>query len=382
MEAGTLEVRSGIHGIIAGVGSLHTTIYCAALTGAIVLGTSTRAVAALADLAQSGPLFESRWKLTLPDSPSAPAAYDPTQAYIPLRNGTLVAVALTDGRILWTAGVPTVLRPATSDALLFVAGEKEIFALDVTDGRERWRVAIDTANVAPLFAAGWLFVGTTNGSLVAFRASNGELLWKLDMGAPLSGLPAPSGPSLYLPLRDGRLMAADVQTGQAQWTRKLAGMPAEILALDDRLFVGSDDNYFYCISAKDGGIKWRWRTGGDIVAPAVVDEARVYFMSLDNVLRALDLYNGSQRWQRPLANRTMGGPLRSGSLIVVAALAPQLQAYQRIDGKPAGTSPVPEGDELSSTLAAPPHRVSLDGHDAFVLLTRQGVMQFFGMPTS
>ncbi len=377
-----MEVRSGIHGIIAGVGSLHTTIYCAALTGAIVLGTSTRAVAALADLAQSGPLFESRWRITLPDSPSAPAAYDPTRAYIPLRDGTLMAIALADGRTLWTVDAPTTLRPAAGDMLLFVAGEKEIRALHVADGREQWRAAMDNANVALLFDTGWLFVGTANGSLVALRASDGELLWKLDMGTPLSALPAPSGESIYLPLSDGRLMAADLQTGQALWTRKLAGAPAEILALDDRLFVGSNDNYFYCISAKDGGIRWRWRTGGDIVAPAVVDEARVYFMSLDNVLRALDLYNGSQRWQRPLANRTMGGPLRSGSLIVVAALAPQLQAYQRIDGKPAGTSPVPEGDELSSTLAAPPHRVSLDGHDAFVLLTRQGVMQFFGMPTS
>jgi outer membrane protein assembly factor BamB len=365
------------------VGSLHTTIYCAALTGAIVLGTSTRAVAALADLAQSGPLFESRWKLTLPDSPSAPAAYDAMRAYIPLRDGTLMAIELTDGRTLWTVDSPTVLRPATGDVLLFIAGERQIRALNVADGRERWRAALDdAANVAPLFDTGWLFVGTANGHLVAFRASDGELLWKLDMGAPLSALPAPSGESIYLPLRDGRLMAADLQTGQALWTRKLAGVPAEILALDDRLFVGSDDNYFYCISVKDGGIKWRWRTGGDIVAPAVVDEARVYFMSLDNVLRALDLYNGAQRWQRPLANRTMGGPLRSGSLIVVATLAPQLQAYQRTDGKPAGASPVPEGDELSSTLAAPPQRVSVDGRDAFVMLTRQGVIQFFGMPTS
>lgn len=362
-----------------GVSRPRTTIYCAGLTVAIVFVSPPR-VAILADLSASGAVFESRWKLTLPASPSAPAAYDTTRAYVPLRDGKLIAIALTDGHTLWTVEAPTALRPATGDMRLFVTGEKDIRALSVADGHESWRVALEeSANVAPLFDTGWLFVGTANGHLVALRAADGVVLWKLDMGASLSARPAPSGESIYLPLSDGRIIAADLRTGAEQWTRKLAGAPAEILALDDRLFVGSEDNYFYCISSQDGGIKWRWRTGGDIVAAPVVDEARVYFMSLDNVLRALDRHNGSQRWQRPLTSRTSGGPLRSGSLIVVATLSPQLQAYQRIDGKPAGSSPDLEGDEISSTLAAPPQRVSLDGHDAFVLITRQGVIQFFGV---
>jgi outer membrane protein assembly factor BamB len=346
----------------------------------MVFVISPRAAAVRADAAQSSPLFESRWKLTLPDGPSAPAAYDTSQAYIPLRDGTLIAIALADGRTLWTVEAPTVLRPATGDMSLFVVGEKDIRALNVADGRERWRVALgESANIAPLFDTGWLFVGTANGELVTLRASDGEVLWKRDMGAALNALPAPAGESIYLPLRDGRIVAADLRTGEEHWTRKLAGAPAEILALDDRLFVGSEDNYFYCISLEDGGMRWRWRTGGDIVAAPVVDEARVYFTSLDNVLRALDRRNGSQRWLRPLTSRTSGGPVRSGSLIIVATLSPQLLAYQRIDGKPAGSSPDPEGDEISSTLAAPPHTVSIDGRDALVLLTRQGVIQVFGV---
>ena len=363
-----------------GVSQLRTTIYCAVLTVAIVFVNSPRAPAILAATAQSGPVFESRRKLTLPEDPSAPAAYDAARAYIPLRDGKLIAVALTDGRTLWTVEAPTALRPAIGDMLLFVTGEKDIRALNVADGHERWRIALEeSATVAPLFDTGWLFVGTANGDFVALRASDGEVLWKRDMGASLSALPAPSGEGIYLPLSDGRIIAADLRTGEERWTRKLAGTPAEILALDDRLFVGSEDNYFYCISLKDGGIKWRWRTGGDIVTAPVVDEARVYFTSLDNVLRALDRHNGSQRWQRPLNSRTVGGPLRSGSLIVVATLSPQLLAFQRIDGKPAGSSPDPQGDEISNTLAAPPERVSLDGRDAFVLITRQGVIQFFGV---
>jgi outer membrane protein assembly factor BamB len=362
------------------VGPLRTTIYCAALLFALVFDPWSRAAPRLTESAQSSSLFESQWKLTLTDSPAAAAAYDSTHAYIPLRDGKLIAVALKDGKTSWTVDAPTSLAPAAGGAAVFVAGDKEIRALDAASGHENWRIVLDgSANLAPLFDTGWLFVGTANGHLVALRAADGGTVWSLDAGAPLSAPPAPSGNNIYLPLSDGRIVAVDLHTGQEVWTRTLPAPPSDILALDDRLFVGSDDNYFYCIALKDGNIKWKWRTGSDIVAAPVVDESRVYFISLDNVLRALDRRTGSQRWQRALASRSVGGPMRSGSVIVVATLSPQLQAYQRMDGKPAGSSPVPEGDELSSTLAAPPQMVSLEGHDAFVLLTSQGVIQCFSM---
>lgn len=316
----------------------------------------------------------------LPGSPSAPAAYDAAHAYVPLRGGKLTAVALTDGHTDWTVDAPTMLRPATGQLLVFVASEKEILALNVADGHVRWRISLEgSATVAPRFDTGWLFVGTDTGHLVALRAVDGQVLWRLNAGANLSASPAPSGDSIYVPLSDGRIIAADVRTGTALWTRTLQGSPAEILALDDRLFVGSDDNYFYCIALKDGAIKWKWRTGADIVSAPVVDRTHVYFMSLDNVLRALDRRTGAQRWQHAMISRTVGGPLRSGSLIVVATVSPQLQAYQGADGTLTVSSPAPEGDELSSTLAGPPHLVSVDGRDAFVLLTRQGAIQFFAL---
>jgi outer membrane protein assembly factor BamB len=374
------DVQFEISRYYNGVGLLRTTIYCAALFFPVVFDPSGRPAPGQANSAQSSSLFASQWKLTLPDGPSAAAGYDSAQAYIPLRNGTLIAVALKDGQPSWTVDAQTTLAPAAGGTLVFVAGDKDIRALDAASGQATWRVVLEEpANLAPLFDTGWLFVGTENGHLVALRAADGEVVWTLDAGAPLNAPPAPAGNSIYLPLTDGRIVAVDVRTGRALWTRTLPGPPSDILALDDRLFVGSADNYFYCIALKDGGIKWKWRTGSDIVAAPVVDESRVYFMSLDNVLRALDRASGSQRWQRAMASRTVGGPMHSGSVIVVATLSPQLQAYQRIDGKPAGASPTPEGDEQSSTLAAVPQVVSLEGHDAFVLLTSQGVIQLFSM---
>jgi hypothetical protein len=75
----------------------------------------------------------------------------------------------------------------------------------------------------------------------------------------------------------------------------------------------------------------------------------VYFVSWDNVLRALDLKSGVQHWMRPLALRPAWGPVRAGSTIIVAGQTTSLPAFDMKDGKPAG--------ELAAggVTTAPPH---------------------------
>ena len=81
----------------------------------------------------------------------------------------------------------------------------------------------------------------------------------------------------------------------------LGGPPNEILALDDRVYVGAKDHFFYCLMARDGRVDWRWRIGGDIVGVATSDENNVYFVAQDNVLRALNRKSGGQQWLRAAA---------------------------------------------------------------------------------
>jgi outer membrane protein assembly factor BamB len=343
--------------------------------------TLAAAVACLGrSLAQvpTGTVFESLWKVTLPDHPAAPAAFDDLRAYVALRSGKLVALALADGQNIWTTNAATMWPPAAGDGRVFVASDSQLRALDASSGREQWRTSLDQPlAVAPLFDTGWLFASTTSGLLFALRGADGAVLWKIDLGAPLSAPPVPSELHVYLPVADGRIVAAELSQGMAVWTRTLPARPSPMLVLGDRLFVGTEDNFLYCLARSDGDEKWKWRTGGDIVSAPVVDDERVYFLSLDHMLRALDRDGGSLRWQRPVPNRTIGGPLRVGSFVAVASLAPQLHAFDVVDGKPIGSSSAPEGEALSSALVAEPRLISYEGRSAIVLLTRQGLLEVF-----
>ena len=89
--------------------------------------------------------------------------------------------------------------------------------------------------------------------------------------------------------------------------------------------------------ARDGRVDWRWRTGGDIVGVATSPTSNnVYFVALDNVLRALNLKSGGQQWMRPLPFRPVWAPVQVAGTIVVAGQSPSLRAYKISDGTSAG----------------------------------------------
>ena len=111
--------------------------------------------------------------------------------------------------------------------------------------------------------------------------------------------------------------------------------------------------------------------GGGIVGEPVLDGRHVYFVALDNVLRALDRWNGSQRWKQGLSLRPTGPPLLAASILYVAGVAAELQAFRADTGAPAGRFEAP------AELAAPPQLIppTSDLLSAMVLMTRVGDLQ-------
>ena len=65
-----------------------------------------------------------------------------------------------------------------------------------------------------------------------------------------------------------------------------------MLALDDRVFVGTARTWFYALQPEDGRVRWRKRVGAAVVGRPAADRSAVYFLALDNLLRALDRVGG------------------------------------------------------------------------------------------
>jgi outer membrane protein assembly factor BamB len=349
------------------VPSLRTTISCGALALFVVLPAARVDAVGL-----YFPLI-SKWIVTLDAVPSFAPAYDAVHAYVALRNDRLTALSLDSGKPVWSVECPTTSAPAAGDSLVFTGGEGYLQALAQGDGSQRWRTAVEGSIASLFWDTGWLIATTDKGALIAIRAVDGEVLWRRQLDTGLHSAPAPAGDRLYLSMTNGALVALNIRNGEPIWTVQLPKPGNGILVVEDRIYIGSQDDLFYCLSTKDGKVIWRWKTGADVVGTAAVDEHHVYFVSLDNVLRALDRKSGTVRWQKSLPMRPAYGPLLTGWTVVVAGSVAELHAFSsEFSGAPLGELILRSAQNREMQLAGPPH---LTADDTLLLLTKGGEMQ-------
>jgi hypothetical protein len=290
------------------------------------------------------------WTLPLGNALTAAPAYDATRAYFAIEGDRIVAYSMPEGTRLWIADIATTMDPVAGDDLLFVVTASAVTALRGVDGTVAWSSPLEEKlTQAPVWDNGWLVAATDAGEVLAVRARDGELIWRRTIGERAHAAPVLGADRVYIPVADRRVVALQVTTGAPLWERRLGGVPGELLALDDRLYFGADDHYFYSLDAADGRPRWRWRVGVDAVGRPIADDRAVYFTALDNVVRSLNQGSGSQRWKRALPLRPAWGPLEAGDTVLITGVAPVVRGVSAKDGKPAGELPA------LGEIAAPLH---------------------------
>ena len=319
--------------------------------------------------------LDARWVTAFDSPPAATPGFDATSAYVPLKGGQLVAVDLDRGTIRWSLDVATPFTPATGESLVFTASEQTIEARDAQTGAVRWRSPLPGGAAAPLYYdTGWLLASTTAGDLAAFRASDGTLVWRRQLGAPLVSAPGPALDRLFLPLADNRLVAVLLINGQTVWELKLTAPVTALLALEDQLVFGTAAKNLISVELKHGRERWKWPLGGDMAGMPVADEKRIYFASRDNIVRALDRKSGNLRWKADLASRPAGGPLRLTDVLLQPMVSTQIAGFDPATGKPTVSA------TAASEIGVQPY-VRLNVRQTspqLITVSREGQLQGFG----
>ena len=282
------------------------------------------------------PAFPStvKWSETLASAPVTPPLVVGDRVVVALQSGVLSSRIVADGREVWTAKL-AVDQPVAADAdRLFVFSGRSLHALNAADGVQVWTVDPGQPTAPVIARGGWVIVATGEGVL-ALRAADGATVWTKQPGA-VSARPAIEGSTLYLPLTEGRLLAMDLATGALLWERSVGVAPSEPLALTDRVCLGSDSRQFICLDATSGADVWRWPIGTRVIGPAAADESRIYFVAMDNFLRAVSRGSGNQRWKNGLAYRPTHGPVVMGGQVAVPGITGELIGFAASTGKSTG----------------------------------------------
>ncbi len=206
--------------------------------------------------------------------PSAPA---PLSVYI-VQGGSITALTAADGTLRWNTGIQgRIVNP-------------------------------------PLLLAGTLYIGTDLGYVAAFRATDGKTLWTYQAGDGLLALLVALNDGLYFatPTTVGALKPADGTLLWHTPVSFAGDSTLHLFVVDGTVFVGPADpespHGMLALNASDGSVRWRYQIGQHAAVLLSAADGNVYVEEplhfgpgagagvSEDVLHVLNASNGKERW--------------------------------------------------------------------------------------
>lgn len=205
---------------------------------------------------------------------------------------------LADGRI-WS-------RTTEADgSLYFGTLGHSVYALNLEDGTERWRVSMDGAIVgAPLVLDGVVHVGALDRTLYALNASDGTEAWRLEGDGWFWASPVSEGSVIYAATLAGSVYALD-RDGQQLWSSPAdASGPivAAPVVLEHSIVVATTERIVHQFSRVDGREEWSIGVGEPVRADMASSGEVVYLVDTDGVVHALHTGQRRELWTYPTKN--------------------------------------------------------------------------------
>lgn len=192
--------------------------------------------------------------------------------------------------------------------------------------RRDWvRQASALTEFPPVIWDGTLYLLVDDGTLMAFRATNGKVRWKRRVGALAASSPAVDEYRLFVVLLEGskgsgrgKIISLSRRTGRILWAKALPSRgESSPLLRDGKVFFGTENGTLYCLDARSGRQLWTYRASGAIKGSPSYDAGKLYVGSYGGDVQAIRASDGKLLWKSGAAR----GLVRSGNFYATAAVA-------------------------------------------------------------
>ncbi len=262
---------------------------------------------------------------------------DDKRVYFGSDAGILYALDQSTGDIVWefrTGRHPDdkgiFSSPVLADGTLyFGAYDGNVYALDAETGNKKWAYSdADWVGSSPIIApdAGLLFIGLEfglfrkRGGIVALSLADGKKVWEQSTREYTHGSPlfVKEEDMVVIGSNDGVLYAYEASNGALRWTYATKGDIKMRPAYDPKrrlIIANSMDGNIYVVSAPDGTPVFARATGAGIYSTPLVHGDTLYVSSLDKCVYAIDLATFKDRWEFATSGRIFSSPvIENGSL--------------------------------------------------------------------
>ncbi len=206
-------------------------------------------------------------------------------------------------------------------------------------------------NYAPVLADGQLYTVSENGTMVAYNAQNGHVIWEKKAGTPLSSGPVVGDGKLFVSDNQGELLAFNVSNGAKAYAVTLPNRSFAAPAYSTgSVIVKTIDEQMLAFRSNDGSQIWSYEgnvpsmilEGG---SSPVISDGIVIQGSADGKVTLVTLDKGELLWQRAAVEPTGvsdisrmvdidANPLISNNVIYVGSYQGSLVALDKFKAAP------------------------------------------------
>ena len=200
---------------------------------------------------------------------------DDKYVYIGSERAVVYALDRNDGNVIWEKPVrgEVLARPVSSaDKLIIHTANGNLQALNRNTGADEWDVMLEVpplslrGNSTPTIAHGAAIFGDDTGHVNAYYINNGQLIWQQRISQPsgsteiaklndVDSTPVIEGNLAYAIGYNGNVVALDLSNGQIVW-RKEMGSTHSFVVDSQRLFVVDQNDNVRAVSKNGGTILW------------------------------------------------------------------------------------------------------------------------------
>ena len=200
---------------------------------------------------------------------------DDKYVYIGSERAVVYALDRNDGNVIWEKPVrgEVLARPVSSaDKLIIHTANGNLQALNRNTGADEWDVMLEVpplslrGNSTPTIAHGAAIFGDDTGHVNAYYINNGQLIWQQRISQPsgsteiaklndVDSTPVIEGNLAYAIGYNGDVVALDLSNGQIVW-RKEMGSTHSFVVDSQQLFVVDQNDNVRAVSKNGGAILW------------------------------------------------------------------------------------------------------------------------------
>jgi outer membrane protein assembly factor BamB len=248
------------------------------------------------------------WRRKFKGGVEAGALLFKDRLYVTANDSTVSALDVHNGQTIWSfqTSSENISLPVLDDQtglLYFQNAQNMVFCLDAQSGKQVWVYSKNDATLitirgaaTPTLGHGIVYVGFSDGTFSALKASSGALVWDQNLNRNKKFRDIDAQAVLYKDIvivsgYDDHVYALDIAKGTTVWSYPV-GSDVAVTLVGDELYVGSTSNSVVKLKAQTGEVIWAYNQVKGVPTQVVTDDQFVIFGESQGNLKILNAESG------------------------------------------------------------------------------------------